>query len=130
MEYQLSSLMVILFGIWFTLHDKCRDHFDRFWLCKKYPYFKPNWKNRYVKNRMNELVVNKGKYVVKWHTHILPATIDGVHLFKDLMFFTVVMGVYLGWKVQVEFWGYALIMYLFRAITHWVIMHGSDKYAN
>ena len=130
MDWQLALLLVLTGSVLFTLHDKCQYHSERFWLTKKFSYFRPNWKNRYVSDRAGGLVIDeKGKFKVKWYTWIAPWLIDGVHLFKDLMLISFFSATYVALADVLPggYIEYIIAMYAFRQIEHWVIMHGNDK---
>ena len=116
--------LVVLWRIIFSIHEGCAYHPDTFWLSKLLPYFKPNWKNKYVTNRMGELVVDKSKYRVKWWAWVIP--FDGVHWLKTLMVFIVLNIAYLGIDVQLNYFYFIPGMLLILMLIHLFIFR-QDK---
>ena len=114
----LVFTFIVLAWIFDTLFDKCKDHSDKFWLSQKYPFFRPNWKNRY------DPLTGK----VKWWAWIVPALIDGCHLFAFLKRFAWLNAVYFaGLSELMPYYAFMLFAYAFRRIEHYVIMHGDEK---
>lgn len=113
-------IIAIVWRFLFSLHEKCQYHYETFWLCKLIPWMRPNWRNRYVKNQMGELVVDKGKYRVKWWAWVFP--FDGVHLLKQLMVFAVLNLAYFGIDATVDYLNFMIGMAIIFAAVHIGVM--------
>ena len=122
-NYLLTSILIILAWIFDTLKDEVEYHYEtsRF---RNISFFKANWKNRYS---------NLDTLKVKWWAWIVPAAIDGPHLFAFLKRFAWLNAVYAAgfYKLQGLSWsgyfGYLVIFWAIRRIEHYIILHGNEK---